>query len=169
MKKYYIYHIKGKKIGCSTQLKRRISLQGFTDYEILEEHTDILIASDRERELQKIYGYRIDKVPYWKTIKIPTFKSCSKGGKQNVQNGTGYCNFESRSKGGKITVESGHLERIQKARQRQVIQMDKLGNSIQEFESVKLTANTLNLDASTISKCCKGKCKSIGGYTFKYK
>jgi hypothetical protein len=54
---FYIYHIKGVKIGCTKTLKRRMRDQGFTDYEILEVHTDIDVASLREKELQKDYGY----------------------------------------------------------------------------------------------------------------
>jgi hypothetical protein len=61
---YYIYHIPGKKIGCTEQPKQRTSKQGFSKYEILETHTDIYKASEREIELQKQYGYAIDKVPY---------------------------------------------------------------------------------------------------------
>jgi hypothetical protein len=38
---YYIYHIKGVKIGCSTQPKIRVKRQGYTEYEILETHNDI--------------------------------------------------------------------------------------------------------------------------------
>jgi hypothetical protein len=67
--KYYIYHIKGVKIGCTEQLDYRINKQGFSDYEILETHTDIYKASNRERELQKEYGYPVDKVPYFMSRK----------------------------------------------------------------------------------------------------
>ena len=177
MKKYYIYHIKGKKIGCTQNPKKRIKDQGFTNYEILEEHTDIIVASEREMELQREYGYPVDAKPYWKTIKMPTTESCSKGGKiggkiageSNAINGNGFCNTESRSKGGKTNVDSGHLERIQKARQRPVIQMDRLGNVIQDFKSGVIAGDVLNLSSSHITRCCKGKLKTIGGFTFKYK
>jgi len=57
---YKIYHIPGVKIGCTKHLTRRMREQGFTEYEILETHTDIDVASKREIELQKQYGY-IDK------------------------------------------------------------------------------------------------------------
>ena len=50
---YYIYHIEGEKIGVSTNPKKRVRAQGYTDYEILEEHTDVYEVSDREIELQK--------------------------------------------------------------------------------------------------------------------
>jgi hypothetical protein len=78
MIKYYIYHIPtflhkdGRigKIGCTVQqVKDRVKFQGYTDFEILEQHTDIMIASDREIELQKEYGYPVDKIPYYKVYK----------------------------------------------------------------------------------------------------
>ena len=42
---YYIYHIKGIKIGCTKHLSRRMREQGFDEYEVLETHNDIDIAS----------------------------------------------------------------------------------------------------------------------------
>jgi hypothetical protein len=61
---YYIYHIPGVKIGCSIQPKIRVKAQGYTEYEILEEHNNKKIASYREVELQKKYGYVIDNCKY---------------------------------------------------------------------------------------------------------
>ena len=61
---YYIYHIPGVKIGCTKQLKKRVSQQGYSEYEILETHNDIRIASEREILLQKEYGYQTDSVQY---------------------------------------------------------------------------------------------------------
>ena len=68
MKTYYIYHIAGIKIGCTSDLLRRMNTQGFTEWEILEEHTDIYEVSDREIQLQKDYGLPVDKTPYWKSV-----------------------------------------------------------------------------------------------------
>ena len=39
------------------------------EYEILEEHTNAKTASVRERELQEQHGYRVDNIPYYKTLK----------------------------------------------------------------------------------------------------
>jgi hypothetical protein len=61
---YYIYHIKGVKIGCSTEPASRVKKQGYIAYEILETHTDIDVADKREKELQTQYGYKVDTVPY---------------------------------------------------------------------------------------------------------
>lgn len=48
-------------------------------------------------------------------------------------------------------------------------QYDKNNNFIQEWESAALAAKTLNLDASSITKCLKGKLKTCGNYIWKYK
>jgi NTP pyrophosphatase (non-canonical NTP hydrolase) len=60
---YYIYHIPGKKIGVTRNLKTRVTLiQGYKEgeYEVLEQSTDIDYISDREIELQKSYKYSQD-------------------------------------------------------------------------------------------------------------
>jgi hypothetical protein len=66
---YYIYHIPGVKIGCSKSIESRIKSQKFSHYEILETHTDIFVASNRELKLQKQYGYPVDRIPYWMSLK----------------------------------------------------------------------------------------------------
>ena len=64
---YYIYHIFGKKIGVTRNLNSRVtSQQGYKEdeYEVLETSDDIDYVSDRELELQSIYGYKIDRQSY---------------------------------------------------------------------------------------------------------
>ena len=66
-KEYYIYHIPGKKIGCTTDLYERVTnQQGYEtgEYEILYKTPNIDHASKMERILQKDYGYRVDLKPY---------------------------------------------------------------------------------------------------------
>ena len=66
---YYIYHIPGVKIGCSTEPNKRVKAQRYNNYVILEEHRDIYKASEREIELQKEYGYEIDnRNPYYVSV-----------------------------------------------------------------------------------------------------
>ena len=66
---YHIYHIPGVKIGCSSNVESRVKIQKFDNYEILEEHNDVYIASKREIELQKQYGYKVDRIPFWLSLK----------------------------------------------------------------------------------------------------
>ena len=65
--KYYIYHIPGKKIGVTTNLKARVEDQqgyGPGEYEVLAIRTDISEAAKYEALYQRKYGYPEDIVPY---------------------------------------------------------------------------------------------------------
>ena len=67
MKMYFIYHIPGKKIGVTNDLKNRVEQQqGYEEdeYEVLEMSEDIDYISERELELQKEYGYKVDRKLY---------------------------------------------------------------------------------------------------------
>jgi NTP pyrophosphatase (non-canonical NTP hydrolase) len=73
---YYLYHIPGKKIGVTRNLNHRVTLiQGYkeTEYEVLEQSDDIDYISDREIELQKSYGYKVDLKKY-KNLKFNKMK-----------------------------------------------------------------------------------------------
>ena len=95
---YYIYHIPEVKIGCTCQLEKRMKRQGFTEWEILEVHEDVAIASKRELELQQQYGYSVDHVPYNKVLNISNTESCQKGSRAQKQSNKF---FEVCSKGSK--------------------------------------------------------------------
>ena len=64
---YYIYHIPGKKIGVTRNLNNRVTLmQGYKpdEYEVLDSSEDVDYISEREIELQKSYGYKVDRKLY---------------------------------------------------------------------------------------------------------
>ena len=64
---YYLYHIPGKKIGVTRDLKYRVEeQQGYNEdeYDVLMETDDILQVSNMEILMQKAFGYRVDDVPY---------------------------------------------------------------------------------------------------------
>jgi len=66
---YYIYHIKGKKIGCTNNLQERVEKQqGCYNYDILFTTDNIEKASAVELNLQIKYGYKQDKNSYKQTI-----------------------------------------------------------------------------------------------------
>lgn len=123
---FYIYHIKGVKIGCSTQPKKRVEKQGYSSYEILEEHSCIDRASQRELELQKEYGYKVDNTSYKQSYDWVT-KGCVNGGKvqgnkpENIKRFKELqkkaCILGGRALGeiqGKKNVESGHIQKLGK-------------------------------------------------------
>ena len=64
---YYIYHIPGKKVGVTRNLDNRVTLaQGYKpdEYEVLDSSDDIDYISQKEIELQKSYGYKVDRSLY---------------------------------------------------------------------------------------------------------
>jgi NTP pyrophosphatase (non-canonical NTP hydrolase) len=64
---YNIYHIPGKKIGVTRNLNKRVTEQqgyGPDEYEVLFISEDIDIISSKEIELQKSYGYKVDRQSY---------------------------------------------------------------------------------------------------------
>ena len=81
-------------------------------------------------------------------------------------------------KRGKYTNTEGHKKRYENPEERKkcgiklrkkVGQYDLENNLIQEFESLREASRQLNIDCGSISKCCRGKIKSEGGYIWKYK
>ena len=64
---YNIYHIPGKKIGVTRNLNKRVTeQQGYApdEYEVLHASDDIDEVSALEIELQKSYGYKVDRQSY---------------------------------------------------------------------------------------------------------
>ena len=64
---YYIYHIPGKKIGVTRDLKKRVEEQqgyGPKEYSILMKSDNISYISEQEIYWQKQFGYKVDEVPY---------------------------------------------------------------------------------------------------------
>jgi NTP pyrophosphatase (non-canonical NTP hydrolase) len=66
-KRYYLYHVKGLKIGVTNNVKRRVEEeQGFTpdEYEILASSADKEIISNMEFDQQRKFGYSTDRESY---------------------------------------------------------------------------------------------------------
>ena len=66
---YYLYHIPGEKIGVTTNLEDRVERQQGCyphEYEVIMSTTDIDLISEKERQLQKAYGYKVDMKLYSK-------------------------------------------------------------------------------------------------------
>jgi hypothetical protein len=70
-KKYYIYEIEGRKIGCTNDLNRRrreyrrdLNDPDFDFDHILYETDDIIFASYGEQFFQIFHGYKVDQTPY---------------------------------------------------------------------------------------------------------
>lgn len=107
---YYIYHIIGKKIGVTTDLKRRVeNQQGYSskDYEVLLVTKDIEEASVAEMELQKHFGYKIDEKLYKNLNMRITFTEQTTTFPVPVSKLSSFLN---ENKGYKWTTEHGDFE-----------------------------------------------------------
>jgi NTP pyrophosphatase (non-canonical NTP hydrolase) len=70
---YNIYHIPGKKIGVTRDLPSRVTKQqgyALDEYEVLLTSDDIDYISNMEIELQKSYGYKVDRQSYKNLMNI---------------------------------------------------------------------------------------------------
>lgn len=68
---YYVYHIRGKKVGCTNNLIRRVEQQQGVfrdDYDVLEVTDDIQTASNLEQYHQMRLGYKKDQSTYIELI-----------------------------------------------------------------------------------------------------
>ena len=62
-----------------------------------------------------------------------------------------------------------HKKAIGEANSKKILQFTKSGEFIREWSSMSETYRQLKIKCSNICSCCKGKCKSAGGYIWKYK
>ena len=194
---YYIYHIPGIKIGCSSEIDIRVESQGFNSYDILEEHFDIYIASKRERELQKQYGYKIDNAPYWMTIenqiksrnKKSRIKAIKSRGKiKDVLSVMGKAGGNKTKESGKLIKSAAKAWKLPRSEKQKetckamvekgrliAIELNKkpiIATNVKtgekiEFESTVQAANMFN--DTNICNVLKGRYKQSKGYYYEYK
>lgn len=139
---YYIYHIPGIKIGCSEIPNERVKNQGYNKFDVLETHYDINIASKRERELQKEYGYNMDKIPYSLTVSY-----CSRAGKIGGKNGKGV-----KSPGRSLKGERNNKAKLTKDNVLLIRKLLKENKLLQ-----KDIANMFNVTRQTIRRIAQNK------------
>ena len=53
--------------------------------------------------------------------------------------------------------------------QKQIYQYSKDGVLIKEWESIQQASSTLGINRSDIGSTCSGRCKSAGGFIWRYK
>ena len=172
---YSIYHIEGKKIGCSVNPKKRVNDQGYSEYEILETYSDIQIASKREIELQNEYGYNEDNVrtnyiQHYEFGKIGRANiTPGKGAKTQIKNKIGIFGY-SKDERQKLNAKIAHIGgSVTKQKYSKPIDMFdyKSGKFIKSFASTNEAIKELNI--SNIKAVLKGHRNHAKGYSFKYK
>jgi hypothetical protein len=171
---YYIYHIEGIKVGCSTNPKQRVKAQGYNQFEILETHTDINIAAKREIELQNEYGYiekniHTDYVQQYQYGVKGRLASKGLGAKSQIENKIGifgYSKEERQKLNASIASIGGNVTKEKYGKPIDMFDL-KTGEFIKSFASVNSASKELK--TSNIRRVLNGIGKHAKGYTFKYK
>lgn len=90
---------------------------------------------------------------------------------QNCNYGNHNAHISASRKGHKMTDEQrARMSELHKGRGvKAVVQYDRDGNVIAEYESIKAAAEALNIDPGNISSACRGYRPSAGGFLFAYK
>jgi len=190
-KTFSIYHIPNVKIGCSDDVERRVSAQGYSDYEILESHSCIFTASDREKELQQEYGYSVDKILYWQSFKrlgsvpgklggrnaqktlrkekkgfytddIEKIKSWGKLGGNTILEKYGKDHYR------QMRANSNCVEKSKEVCNKSISQYTLDNVFVKKFISISEAANYYNVSHAAISNCLRGKTKTSKGYMWRY-
>jgi hypothetical protein len=115
---FKVYHVPGEKIGCTNDWPQRVIDQGFNPdaCEFLFTSNDGWEAGDKERELQKEYGYKVDRQHYM-VSRENRRKGGIKGGLTNKESGhwKEVCIIGGKTVGpenGQKLVESGKWKEI---------------------------------------------------------
>lgn len=164
---YTIYEVVGHKIGCTKRIEER-KKEMMDKYrvsedqiKILEQHTDIYLASDRERELQADKGYKLDKQPYWYVTKVKLPKTKTESAKKKRVDSMGSFRDKQIHRAKLIDVYKVKLKRIGSSTQ---IVEKKYYKTI---KGVIETARQLGFKHCIgVSRVLNNSAKSYKGYTF---
>jgi hypothetical protein len=169
IKKYYIYHVPGVKIGCSTEPNYRVKRQGYDKYEILETHTDINIASQREIELQNQYGYyeiynKTNYIQHYEFAKKGRNNSLGMGAKSQIQNKIGIWALSNKQR---MLNQVKATEKAKLKNSTIVYQLDINENFIKKYSSIREAARETNISVYKIRRCINNCTNIAGGYKWK--
>ena len=148
--------------------------ENFT-HEILEDYVPIEKINDRECYWIKLYqsnnrnfGYNIEEGGHaYRTFSKETRKKISDAIKRKPKSEECKQKLRNINLGKHLSEET--RKKVSESHFKPVYQLDKNGNIINEFDSILAAALYIHRDNSSISKCCKGKQKTCGGYMWRYK
>lgn len=174
---YSIYHIPGVKIGCSKRVEQRVKEQGYKKYELLEVYHDINKASEREKELQKEYGYieKNVKTDYKQQIEFAKFGRLAQMGKPNkgsqtqIKNKIGIFGYSKEERLELNTKANIIRAKISAEKRKKPILVYKFNNNefVGEWNSIKEAS--IELKATNLKSTISGERNHSKGYYAKLK
>ena len=113
----------------------------------------VVLCKDGEKPKQKFIHRLVAKafLPNDKEYEQVNHKDCNR--KNNNVNNLEWCSCQ----------YNNYLAHAKK-----VVQYDKDGNKLAEYESLAIASAITNIQTSSISHCCRGKTKTAGGFIWKF-
>ena len=144
------------------------------EYRIIEEHTNAKICSIREIELQKEFNYPVDRVQYWKTLKMQK-KTTSKEARKKAVANTDFkalsikrvANTDFKEASKKRAANTNYKAKAEKCK-KPINQYDLEGNFIKRWDSAIDASKILNISSTGITGCCKERLKTHKNFIWKY-
>lgn len=138
---------------------------------ITSEETKEKMSKSRKGENSKIaisvYQYSLDGylIRKWFSASLAAIEL-----NINQANITSVCKGRRNECGGYMWryYESEKIDAFAKRNYKKIIQKNKDGLVISTFNSISEASKKLNLDSSSITKCCKGKSQTCGGFRWEY-
>lgn len=151
-------YVNGNKINCDFQLMKGKILKGTKDklgyYRVILRRNVTYKAMLVHRLVAEAFIPNPENLPYI------NHKDENPG--NNIVDNLEWCTPQYN-----VVYGSG-VERAAKHKWRKVIQYDKEGNEIARWDSLKAAAASIGRAQQNISRCCRGKAPSCGGYIWKY-
>ena len=176
---YTIYHIPGIKVGCSIEPDKRVRAQGYDSYEVLEVISTIEEASEREIYWQIKLGYGRDcTITYQHMMKVcaiahtpEVYKKIKETRKTSKawNNKTYKLTEQGLQARMKVLNNPDTIKKRLTNRKKCILQYDKQGNFIKEWQSAADVQKTLNISALDLGACARGEQKTAYGFVWKYK
>ena len=164
---YYIYEIEGVKVGCTQDMERRQREQRDKGKMVLLEFTTCIEeATRRERELQRIKGYKVDSHGYSKQLILVEKAKDPKIVKKRTLNTDYKAIHEKGAPKRKKYYDS--FRRYNDSKMRPIEQFSLQGKFLNSYNSIAEGGRQNNIPKSYIGDSLRGRQHTAGGYIWKY-
>lgn len=154
---------------------------------IKKTYSERILKPQNERDYQRVGLWKDRKIKHFRVHrlvalafipnpeKLPCINHKDENPSNNHINNLEWCDIRYNINYGLRNEKAG--KRISKTKKgkpqykqrKPILQYTLLGEFIKEFDSAKSASENLNIYATSITQCCKGKLKTCGGYIWKYK
>ncbi len=159
----------GTKLNALSENNLNLMLpKGDSKFSCISEETRLKMSnSAKGRIISEYCKKRIREVHIGKIVSIETRKKMSEWQIGRKMSDEAKLNMSLAAKGKIVSIETRN--KISNFRSKPILQYDLEGNFIQEWKSATYAGKELQINASHISTCCKGKRKTAGKFKWNFK